>query len=222
MAYNQNATDTVYEFIVKKIRSNVWPPGSRIWSEAKLCQETGVSRTAVRQAVEKLSALSVLSKVHGSGTFVMSAQTSSISGLHFFQLEKQDILDLLEFRNYFEMGNVQMFIDRADEHDIDMLEKNYIAMCENSHNQELFFQLDNDFHNMIAKGSKNSYSIKVADTFFEVMASAQRGLYVNLGPQIGIEFHKIILEHIKNRDKELASLFMKRHIEANIKALLKK
>ena len=222
MAYNLNATEMVYDFIVEKIRSNEWPPGSRIWSEAELCRETGVSRTAVRQAVEKLSALSVLSKVHGSGTFVMSAQTSSLSGMPFFQLEQQDILALLEFRQYFEVGNVQMYIERADENDIASLEQNYIEMCENRHNQETFFQLDNEFHNMIAEGSKNTYSIKVADAFLEAMASAQWGLYVNLGPDIGVEYHKVILEHIKNRDKELASIFMKRHMEANIMALRQK
>ena len=222
MAYNLNATEMVYDFIVDKIRTNEWPPGSRIWSESELCRETGVSRTAVRQAVEKLSALSVLSKVHGSGTFVTSAQTSSLSGMPFFQLEHQDILDLLEFRLHFEIGNVEMFIERANVDDIRRLEENYIAMCENAGNKALFYHLDNEFHNMIAKGSKNYFSIKVALSFFEAMESAQHGLYVNLGPQRGIEFHQLILEHIKNRDKELATLFMKRHIEENARALREK
>jgi len=219
MSYNLNATDFVYDLIVNKIVSREWLPGSKIWSETKLCRQTGVSRTAVRQAIEKLAALSVLSKVHGSGTYVQSLQESSLSGLPFFQMEIGDILMLLEFRLYFEVGNVQMYIDRATDEDIAALEKNYASMCESAANSDRFYFLDNEFHNMIAEGTRNTYSIKVSNTFFEAMELSQLGLYKNLGPQFGLEWHGYILEFIKKRDKELASIYMRRHIELNIKAL---
>ncbi len=219
MAYNLNATDLVYDFIVDKIRSREWASGSKIWSEIELCRQIGVSRTAVRQAIEKLAALSVLSKVHGSGTYVQSFQQSSLSGLPFFQMEVGDILMLLEFRLFFEVGNVQMFIDRASDEEIAALEDNYIRMCENAANQDRFYYFDNEFHNMIAKGTENAYAIKVSNTFFEVMEQSQLGLYNSLGPQLGVEWHGRILEHIKKRDKELASIYMRRHIELNIKSL---
>ncbi len=219
MAYNLNATDMVYDFIVDKIRSGAWAPGKKIWSELELCQHTGVSRTAVRQAIEKLSALSVVSKKHGSGTYVNSIQTSSLSGLPFFQLDAASILSLLEFRQFFEVGNVQMFIEHADQKDAARLEQNYDEMCQHSHNPDKFFYLDNEFHNIIAKGTKNPYVIKVADSFLDILQGAQRGLYQNLGPQIGVEYHGYILEYIQKRDRELASIYMRRHIEMNVKAL---
>ena len=222
MAYNLNATDMVYDFIVDKIRSNEWPPGSRIWSETELCRVTGVSRTAVRQAVEKLAALSVLSKVHGSGTYVMSVETSSLSGMPFFQLSRDDVISLLEFRRFFEMGNVEMFIDNADENDIRRLEENYREMCANTENKDKFYYLDNEFHIIIAQGSKNPYVLKVADSFFEALESAQWMLNVNLGPQRGVEYHGYILDLIKKGDRELAPIYMKRHMEENIRAIKEK
>lgn len=219
MPYNLNATDMVYDLIVDKIRSGEWTPGSKIWSEIELCRNAGVSRTAVRQAIEKLSALSVVSKVHGSGTYVNTLQTSSLSGLPFFQLAESDILSLLEFRQHFEVGNVKMFIERAEDEDIALLSANYTSMCDNQHNSDRFYCLDNEFHNIIAKGSKNPYVIKVADSFFDIMQGGQLGLYQNLGPHIGVEYHGYILDAIQRRDRELAAIYMRRHIEMNVKAL---
>ena len=222
MAYNLNATDMVYDFIVDRIRSGVWPPGCKIWSEIELCGHLGVSRTAVRQAIEKLATMLVLTKIQGSGTYVQNARDSSLSGLPFFQMEAEDILKLLEFRRYFEPGNVTMFIKNASSEEIEALEQNYVLMCESRDTPDRFFFYDNEFHNMIAKGTKNPYAIKVSDTFFIAMESSQFGLYCNLGPRLGVEFHRYILEYIKKRDAELACIYMKRHIDMNMSALIEK
>ena len=52
------------------IRSGAWAPGSRIPGEMELCQEAGVSRTVVRQALRELELAGLIVRRKGKGTFV--------------------------------------------------------------------------------------------------------------------------------------------------------
>ena len=70
MGYTKKATDIVYAFIKDKIEKNEWRSGDRIYTEARLREELGVSRVAVRQAISRLESASVLYSIQGSGTYV--------------------------------------------------------------------------------------------------------------------------------------------------------
>lgn len=54
-----------------------WAPGDRIPSEPDLCQQFGVSRTTVRQALAELEREGRLRKERGRGTFVAEPRTSA-------------------------------------------------------------------------------------------------------------------------------------------------
>jgi DNA-binding GntR family transcriptional regulator len=68
----------------------------------------------------------------------------------------------------------------------------------------------------IAEGSNNSLIIKVNVVLKDILRYHQIELYKELGPSGGVKEHKIILEAIKERDAELASIFARRHIERTI------
>ncbi len=56
--------------LVQHIKHGVWPPGSKIPSERELVQRTGLSRATIRQALSSLVHQNILTKAHGSGTYV--------------------------------------------------------------------------------------------------------------------------------------------------------
>jgi GntR family transcriptional regulator len=56
--------------IKEKIRHKAWEPGSKIPGEMELCQEAGVSRTVVRQALRELDYAGLIARRKGKGTFV--------------------------------------------------------------------------------------------------------------------------------------------------------
>ena len=39
---------------------------------------------------------------------------------------------------------------------------------------------------------------------------------MGVGPDIGLEYHKYILKYVKERDVELATLYMRKHMEETI------
>jgi GntR family transcriptional regulator len=53
-----------------RIRRGDWSTGAQLPSERALCEQFGVSRSTVRQALDQLSRAGVLERVQGRGTFV--------------------------------------------------------------------------------------------------------------------------------------------------------
>jgi DNA-binding FadR family transcriptional regulator len=214
---NKNSpSEKVYDFIMEKIKSRAWSSNDKIMTENELCQELDVSRVAVRQAVSKLVGIGLLNQKQGAGTFVNSMEEISIVNplMSMFLLGDHYILSILEFRKYFEYGNVRMFMEAHDEEDMRKLEYYYNEMTDNVNNTEKFYLADFNFHNTIAQGTKNPIVIKINEILIEILKSHQAALYKNIGPEIGLEYHADILKAIRANDGKIASLFMKRHIEA--------
>ena len=64
------------EIIKRNVKEGVWLPGERIPSEMELCENFGVSRTVVRQALRELEAENIIIKRKGKGTFVAKPKIS--------------------------------------------------------------------------------------------------------------------------------------------------
>lgn len=56
--------------ILRRVEQGVWPPGSQLPGERALTAMFGVSRTTVRQALDRLEADGAVVRRHGQGTFV--------------------------------------------------------------------------------------------------------------------------------------------------------
>lgn len=66
----------VSDSIRESLRTGRWRPGEMIPPEGRLCEMFGVSRTAVRQALEQLVGEGLLQKEMGRGTFVTQPAVS--------------------------------------------------------------------------------------------------------------------------------------------------
>lgn len=217
MAYTKNATEKVYQFIQGKIDSREWKPGDRIWTEAKLCEELGVSRVAVRQAINKLVSLSVLYSIQGSGTYVQAPKPKEDLDLGFDSIAYDDLLSILEYRRYYECGNVALFIKNATEEDIEELEKYYDIMKQCGDDMQAFYTADYNFHDVLAKGTKKEFIFRISNSLSKVLLRHQEKVNLWVGPEIGLEYHEFILKYVKARDVDFATMYMQKHIDATIR-----
>lgn len=222
MAYSNQASDMVYDYIIEKIKNKIWLAGEKISTEAQLCEELGVSRIAVRQAIEKLSALSLLKKKQGSGTYVSEFEDSFLLGMPFYASTKENAITILEFRRMFDSYNAELFVSKCNETDIISLEMNYENMKNSFSNMKEFRYYDNEFHDLIAKGTRNAIIIQISNVFMDVLRDLQTTLYQNVGPEDAIEYHGMILGSIKNKNAELASIYSRMHIENSLRQMYKK
>jgi GntR family transcriptional regulator, transcriptional repressor for pyruvate dehydrogenase complex len=207
-----------FDFIVEQIRLKNWKPGNKIMSEMELCAELNISRVSVRQALDQLSAVGLLVKKHGSGTYVSKLEAGNAidSLIPLILIEKKELLMLLEFRLYFESSNIEIFIDNATDKDISALKETYRVMVENEKNPEAFYFADFRFHSIIAEGTGNIFISKISGILTGILKSHQAHLYESVGPNIGLNFHRKLLEAIEEKDKDMAQLLMKRHIQKTI------
>ncbi|GIM29402.1 GntR family transcriptional regulator [Clostridium polyendosporum] len=214
-------SDKVFNEIKDKIISGEWTKGTKIMSEPQLVKELGVSRVSVREAIEKMVALSILSKRQGEGTFVneLSAPVYLNSLLPMITLDITDYLDILEFRLMIEVESARFCAIRCDDSIIIELEECYHEMINFKDDMDKFTAKDLDFHIKIAQGSGNPLVVKVYEILRDLLSYHQKSLYKSLGPLGGIREHKQILDALKNRDSELTAIFIRRHIERTIRDL---
>ena len=220
MAYTKNASKLVYTFIEERSNSGEWKPGDRIWTEKQLVEATGVSRVAVRQAVEKLIVQSRLYRVQGSGTYVLDTkgQEDLNLGLN-HDIAYNDLLSILEFRRYYECATVALCIKYGSDEDIQEVEQQYRIMVQCGDDMEAFYTADYRFHDAIAKGTKKNFIFLISKALSKAMLLNQERLNYMIGPDVGLEYHPYILKYIKERDVELATLYMQKHMDASIQAL---
>ena len=218
---NRNS-EKVFEYLKSKIMNGEWEHGTQITPEIQLAKELQVGRNAVREAIEKLVGMKVLIKKRGKGTFVQSKliDLEFNSMLINTMINKDDYLDILEFRKSFEPENIRLFIRNAEEKEYEDLAKAFEMMLANRQDGEKFSYYDAMFHNIIAKGTKNTIIIKISDVLSNIMIGHQKKLNLILGSDSGIKEHTLMLEAIKEKDEDTAYLFMRKHILRTIRDVL--
>lgn len=218
---NKRISDVVFNKIKTKIISGEWTPGMKIMSEPQLVKEFGISRVSVREAIEKMVALNVLTKKQGGGTFVseLNASVYLNSLIPMITLEKSDYIDILQYRLMVEVESARLCALKCDELIIKQLEECYEEMLKSIDDMDRFTEKDLEFHRIIARGGGNSLVIKVFEILNDLLSYHQKNLYKTLGPSGGVKEHKYILDAIKDGDEELSVIFIRRHIERTIREL---
>jgi GntR family transcriptional repressor for pyruvate dehydrogenase complex len=219
----KNTSDLVFEKIQEKILNKEWRPGMKISSETQLASELKVSRSSVRESIEKMVVLNILTKKQGGGTYVnrLTPATYLNDLIPLILLDKNNIVDILDFREVIETECIKFFVERYDEAIIEQLKAAYQKMkdYENDRGSTNFADADCQFHLLIGIGAKNTMLTKVITILTKVLSFYQIETFKNIGPKDSVEEHQRILDAIIARDGELGALLMKRHIQHTRKSL---
>ncbi|HWQ80082.1 MAG TPA: FCD domain-containing protein, partial [Anaerovoracaceae bacterium] len=111
------------------------------------------------------------------------------------------------------------FMKSYDEKDVEELENTYARMQAKVSENKDFYIADYEFHKIIAKGTKNPIVISINEMLTGVLVASQELTNLKIGPDIGLAYHKEIIDAIKKNDSQMAALLMTRHIEATIKCV---
>lgn len=222
--YNNGATKQVYDYIVKKIQTRELKTGDKVMSENELVSTLGVSRTAVRMAMEQLVGVGMITRKQGSGTYVSKLGTKDAikSVFQLVDIKQSDFIDIQKFRIGFETTNIEFLEKTLTQETIDELESLYRLMQETKDDLYQFFEYDYKFHQTIAEATKNSFVIRISILIMGFLRSQQATLYQTIGPANGLRFHKLIIDDLKARDFEVAKIHMKRHMIESINEYLER
>lgn len=201
--------------------------GDRLPTERVLIQRLGVSRTAVREGMQRLEMLGIIEICPGQGTFVRKTDKTTNLILNLLsmdsELKKESLLELLELRKILEVGIIGIATQKCTQKDLINME-NCVAQHKNDvEKKDLLSPKDAQFHYLIALSTHN----KMIIDFFSGISDLIKSSLLLSGSTIenrikGLKYHGEIFDALKKRDSALAMRKMSEHIEWLINITQKK
>jgi GntR family transcriptional repressor for pyruvate dehydrogenase complex len=211
-------SDQVFDQLRELIFRGEMKPGEKIVTERELSEILHVSRTSVRDAINKLVVMGLLEQKQGQGTFVRSLDTMEKNPLA-AALEAQDasLEDLLEVRRGLECNAAALAAQRAVDEDLHFLEKSIQEMRVEVDSGRLGTEADVSFHMAISFAAKNPVQVYIMKNFYDFLFVSIRENLAHLyedraNIDIIIKQHTEIFNHIRNHDPQKAYDAMRRHI----------
>ncbi|WP_298535671.1 FadR/GntR family transcriptional regulator [uncultured Algibacter sp.] len=212
---NQDIQNEIISKIKELINFKNLEPGDKLPSERMLSDKFGVTRSNVREAIQKLEFYGLLKSIPQSGTFVANIGVVAMNGMidDILRLETPDFKSLVETRILLELKTVKMASLRRNEEDLRRIKEALDAYEAKALLGEPAVQEDLLFHLAIAKASRNStmntFMLTITPQIiidFEKYHVCDKNQAV-----IGIKEHTEIYEAIKAQDPDLAKQKMKDH-----------
>lgn len=190
---------TVYEALRAKAITHSFLPGERL-NEGVLANELRVSRTPLREALNRLTTEGFLRSVSGKGFF-------------FRELDPKELFDLYELRLTIELAAVQLAATRASTEQIDSLAAMVgdDATREECSAAELVAQ-DEQFHERLVALAGNVEMCRLLDN---INARIQFVRWIDLGTptrQATHHDHKAIVQALKDGNIKSCTARLRKHI----------
>lgn len=190
-------------------------PGDKLPSERMLSEKFGVTRSNVREAIQKLEYYGLLKSIPQSGTFVANLGVIALNGMidDILSLEDPNFKALVETRILLELKSAGLAASRRSKEDLIKIETALNAYEDKVNIGEDAVQEDLLFHLSIAKASGNS-------TLNKLMLIITPGIITNFEKYhvcdkdkaiLGIQEHRAIFNAIKDQNPVLAKEKMKIH-----------
>ncbi len=206
---NFSLADQVFERLETEILSGQYPRGTLL-TEMKLCQELGVSRTPVREAIRRLQQEHILQE-SGKGLVVLG-------------ITPEDLEDIMEMRLRLEGFAAARAAQRITDEQLKQLadtldlQEFYLTKQDSGHIK----QMDSQFHELVYRFSG---SMMIYDTLSplhkKVQRYRQKSVENNSRAAESVKEHRAIYEAIAARDPEGAAQAILNHTK-NAKAHIAK
>lgn len=210
------AYQMVAEAIEREILSGRLRPGDPIGTEAELVRQFGVNRSTVREGIRLLE--------HSGLVHRASSRRLAVGLPHYDRLATRAsralILHQVTFRELWEatialsLASIELAVERVTAEEIAVLEANIANTVRDQDDPAMVAAHDSEFHLLLEKSARNrvlelarepSNMLIYPTTNVAVRGTAE-------GTQRLIEAHRMLVEALRQGDKEMARLWTRRHL----------
>ncbi|MBI3972557.1 MAG: FadR family transcriptional regulator [Chloroflexi bacterium] len=207
--------DRTVERLLEAIHGGILVPGSKLPNEQELTAQLGVSRTATREALQRLVSLEVIDARHGHGYFVRTPEAARAIRPEVLALSTrpEELAELLEARTVLEKELAALAARRAGEAHLAAMRAALDGMVGAFAAGAPTTEYDVAFHLAVAEAAGNRFLLGLADaisTYLRTMR-ARLGTWPNT-PQDTVTMHQDIYQAIASSDAESAAAAMARHL----------
>lgn len=202
-----DSSERAYNTIRKLLVEFTLKPGERI-NEVQLSRRLGVSRTPIREALNRLASEGFVSLTPNRGFFVRNLST-------------EGLLDLYELRSIIECAAFKLMCERAEDSDIDRLRAYWEAIVDGYGDQppDIILAEDEGFHLLIAELSGNPEIVTQLATINARIRFIRRIQIEHPShDNAQVSAHSGIVEAAVRRDAEAGMKLLRQHIEMTVSA----
>ncbi|WP_429463573.1 FadR/GntR family transcriptional regulator [Neobacillus sp. B4I6] len=210
----------IYNQILSEIQSGSFKIGDKLPAERELCEQFGVSRASIRQALSALELKGIIYSRQGEGVFVISNQIApenSESAIFFNSISPEDIV---EVRMYLGPLIVKFAAQRATDEDIEDLRSTIKEMEEETKAGVYVPETDEKLHCGIAKGSHNDLFINIMEAISNAMKQQEMWKFIRdrtvTRPDyrdVNFKEHELLIKAIENHNEKEAVEIMTKHMQ---------
>jgi GntR family transcriptional repressor for pyruvate dehydrogenase complex len=206
---------SAFEQLISNVVHGKWKAGARLPAERELCQQLGIARTTLREALKAMELVGMLESRIGEGTFVCARSEFLSRPLlwAFTGTDNAELADLLEARVFLERDLAGLAAERATAEEVTAIELTIHIMGEKLAAGEAVTDADLAFHGAVAHAAHNEVLANAAQLIRSVM---KYWIHLKLAmadvAEKAIERHKLIFAAIRDRDPEAARRLMQDHL----------
>lgn len=196
-----------YSLIISAIDNGVFRPGDRL-VESELAERFGVSRTPVREALQRLETQSML-KRDGRSLIIATLDHNQLAELYTVRAELEALAARLAARN-------------ASPEEIRVLGAMVAEDRAIVNDPQALARANRRFHHQVHLASHNRYLVQQLDLVHRSMALMARTTLAAKGRgTVALEEHQALVDAIASGDSSLAEQSLRRHISNAFETRLK-
>jgi len=209
--------DEIRDYIVKQKLK----PGDRLATETEMAEALAVSRASVREAVKVLEAIGVLESSPKRGINIKEFAPEQFFRYLLFDpyVDVESIVDMAELRLAFEVGIIDVVVERVTEEDLARMASCIEAMRKNMNSTVEFYTHDWAFHFAVYEATRNRSIRALGRLFIEFFVTAHRRWWETdkaVEPDY-FKKHEQIFLALKARDPEAMRQAVQDHFYASIR-----
>ena len=204
-----------FEQLISNVVNGTWKAGDRLPAERDLCQQFGIARTSLREALKAMELVGMLNSRVGDGTFVCprSEFLSRPMMWALMGIEEAELHDVMEARLIMEVSSAGLAAERATPAQVEEINIAVQAMRDAIAREEPVLEADVQFHIAISNAAGNPL---LASSLLMLRNLMRQGmLYKHLLPGISpaiVKSHAAIYTAIKQKNSLAAQKAMKEHM----------
>lgn len=150
-------TTSVFEKLLSYVVGGDWKPGARIPPERDLCQQLGIARTSLREALKAMELIGMLDSRIGDGTFVCPRSEFLSRPLlwAFTGTDHEELQEIMEARTIIEENLAGLAAQRASAGEIAEIGRAVQLMRDSIARGDSILEADMAFHMAVSAGARN-------------------------------------------------------------------
>lgn len=209
-------TEAAFEQLIAYVVKGTWKAGDRLPPERELCQQFGIARTSLREALKAMELVGMLDSRVGDGTFVCPRSEFLSRPLlwAFTGTDHEELVEIMEARTVVEESLAGLAAERGSPDEISAIKATIAQMREAIAAGASILEADMSFHLAIAAAAHNEVLRNAVQLLRNI--TRQWLKYKVQMPNVAgsvLKRHEAVYRAIASRKPKAARLAMRKHLE---------